>query len=216
MTNERMGQAVSSTVGSMQQQVTGAGGESGTAQTANPADVASIVESWPDKPREVAGRMISRYGPPNEATETRLIWHANGPWKRTIAYRDEVPHNFPKPHTDLLEQFVDYGVPLERFSDLAAFDGSIVPERTKGEISARCDMEPMNFLALNLAHQVVGGDLTVEQARGRYAEVATSFMSGENPDETQRLLFEISGETADVDKPLMGPMLEQMAEQATG
>jgi hypothetical protein len=38
-----------------------------------------------------------------------------GLWKRTIVYRDEVPHNFPKPHTDVLEQFVDYKVPVGKF-----------------------------------------------------------------------------------------------------
>lgn len=216
MSEDRMGQAVSSTVGSMQQQMSGAGGEKGTSEIADPGRVASLLETWPDKPREVADKMTQQYGPPNEATQTRLLWHGNGPWKRTIVYRDEVPHNFPKPHTDLLEQFVDYRVPLDRFNDLAAFDGSVIPERTKGEISARCDMEPMNFLALNLAHDVATGNLTVEQARRRYAEIATSFMSGANPAETQRLAFEPTTDTADADKPLMGPMVGQMAGQLTG
>ncbi len=216
MAEDRMGQAVRSTVGAMQQEMSGAGGEKGTTQVADPGRVASVVDAWSDKPREVVDLMIQQYGPPNEATETRLVWHSNGPWKRTILYRDEIPHNFPKPHTDLLEQFVDYRVPLDRFNDLAAFDGSVIPERTKGEISARCDMEPMNFLALNLSHELLTGNLTVDQARRRYAEIATSFMTGADPAETQRLGFEPTGDTADSDEPLMGPMVGQMAEEIVG
>lgn len=40
---------------------------------------------------------------------------------RTIVYRDEVPHNFPKPHTDLLEQFIDYQVPPDKTDELARY-----------------------------------------------------------------------------------------------
>ncbi|MEX2153654.1 MAG: hypothetical protein WD825_09970 [Gemmatimonadaceae bacterium] len=58
-----------------------------------------------------------------------------------------MPHSFPKPHTDLLEQFIDYRVPVDKYDELAAYDGSVIVERTKGEISARCDKEAMNFLA---------------------------------------------------------------------
>ncbi|MBA2571307.1 MAG: hypothetical protein H0V04_09025, partial [Chloroflexi bacterium] len=116
-----MGEAVKSTVDAVQKQLSGEAGEKGTRGTADDAQIAGIVAAWPEKPAEVAGKLMQKYGPPNEAAETRLIWHANGPWKRTIVYRDEVPHNFPKPHTDLLEQFIDYRVPLGRFDDLAAY-----------------------------------------------------------------------------------------------
>ena len=54
-----------------------------------------------------ANQMIDKYGPPNEAIASRLIWYNNGPWKRTIVYRDEVLHNFPQLHSDVLEQFID-------------------------------------------------------------------------------------------------------------
>lgn len=89
----------------------------------------------------------------------------NGPWKRTILYKEEIPHDFPKPHTDLLQQFIDYKTPVDKFDELATYDGSVIVERTKGEISARCDKEEMNFLALNLANDVATGNKTVEEAR---------------------------------------------------
>jgi hypothetical protein len=51
--------------------------------------------------------------------------------------------------------FIDYCVPVEKFTSLAQFDGSVVVERTAGDISARCRDEQANFLALNLTYDVV-------------------------------------------------------------
>lgn len=52
-------------------------------------------------------RMV-KYGAPNEATATMLVSYNIGPWKKTIVYKEEIPDDFPKPHTDLLQQFLDY------------------------------------------------------------------------------------------------------------
>lgn len=55
--------------------------------------------------------MIQKYGFPQEATMSRVIWYNNKPWKRTVVYRETVPHNFPTPHKIFLEQAIDYYVP---------------------------------------------------------------------------------------------------------
>ncbi len=128
-----------------------------------PAAVRGLLDGWPTVSREVADKMIAKYGQPHEVTATTLMWHNVGPWKHTILSRDPVQHNFPKPHQDLLEQVIDYRVPSDKFDDLAAYDGSVIAERTKGELSARCDKEEMNFLALNLANDVVTGRRTVDR-----------------------------------------------------
>ncbi|UOQ92690.1 hypothetical protein MUO14_20070 [Halobacillus shinanisalinarum] len=65
--------------------------------------VQAIVNDWNAMSKKSAHLTIEQYGPPNEATESRLIWYNNGPWKRTIVYRDEIPHDFPQPHTDVIE-----------------------------------------------------------------------------------------------------------------
>ncbi len=164
----------------------------------------SVLSNWPAKAQEVAKKMIDKYGQPAEVTASMLVWHNTGPWKRTIIYRDEVMHQFPMSHPDLLEQFIDYRVPVGKFSDLAAYDGSVIVERTKGEISARCDKEEANFLALNLAHDIVTGKRTVEEARRFYAETIKALMAGQKPAYTQKLQFEMpKGNTADPDKPAM-------------
>ncbi|MBW3633948.1 MAG: hypothetical protein KY456_13075 [Chloroflexi bacterium] len=169
--------------------------------------VEEIVSAWPDVPREVAQTVIEQYGPPQEATPSRLIWFNNGPWKRTILYRDTVPHDFPMPHPDLLEQFIDYQAPPEMFDELAQYDGSVIVERTKGEISARCDKEPMNFLAINLANDVATGQRSVEEARQFYAETAMAFMNGQSDPYVEGFVFELpEGNTNDPDEPAPGAM----------
>ncbi|CAN5715090.1 hypothetical protein BH23CHL3_BH23CHL3_05810 [soil metagenome] len=166
--------------------------------------VDEIVSAWPDVPREVAQTVMEKYGPPQEATPSRLIWFDNSPWKRTILYRDSVQHDFPMPHPDLLEQFIDYQAPLDTYDDLAMYDGSVIVERTKGEISARCDKEAMNFLAINLANDIATGERNVEEARQFYAETAMAFMEGESDPYVEGFVFEVpEGGTTDPDEPAM-------------
>jgi hypothetical protein len=213
-TSERMKQAVQGTASAVGKEVTGRRGEKPTAGTVDATIVENILEGWGEIPKKVARRTIERYGFPNEATPSRLIWFENGPWKRTILYRDEVPHNFPKPHTDVLEQFVDYRVPVDKFNDIAKYDGSVVVERTKGEVSARCDMEEMNYLALNLMHENATGNQSVDEARRTYAETATAFMMGRSSPYTDGLQFESHrDDTADVDEVTMTPILRTAAEE---
>jgi hypothetical protein len=166
--------------------------------------VEKLIADWPAKPKEVAKKMVEQYGQPNEATPTHLVWLKNGPWKYTILFSEEVPHNFPMKHTDVLEQVIDYKVPPDKFDELAAYDGSVTVRRTKGEMSAMCDKEEMNYLALNLANDIVTGKMGVEEARKFYGKVAMAFMKGEKHEYTQKLVFHqaAKGGTADPDEPL--------------
>jgi len=178
-----------------------------SAQSAEKSKADAMIADWPATPQKVAREMIAKYGPPHEATSSMLVWHSNGPWKRTILSRAEVPHEFPMTHTDLLEQSIDYRVPPDRFDELAAYDGSVIVERTKGEMSARCDKEEMNFLALNLANDVATGTKTVAEAREFYAKTAMAFKEGKKDPYTQGLQFTVGkGGTGDPDKPM--PMMK--------
>lgn len=171
------------------------------------ASAAQAIQEWPDASREVAQTMIDKYGQPDETTSTMLVWDDTGPFKRTIVYREPIDHQFPKPHEDVLEQFISYRTPLDKFDELARYDGSVIAERTKGELSARCDKEEMNLLALNLANDVATGKRSVEEARRFYAETVVAFTRGERPEYTQRLLFDPPSERAarDPDRALIRP-----------
>jgi hypothetical protein len=130
----------------------------------------TIIKSWPDESREAAQLVIDTYGEPHEATESQLVWHGAGQWKRVVATRAFFEHRFPAPHIDAVESFIDYRVPPEKFTALARFDGSVIVERTAGEVSARCHDEQANFLALNLMHDIVTGAKDVEEARSYYGQ----------------------------------------------
>ncbi|MCK9512875.1 MAG: hypothetical protein M0R28_16820 [Pigmentiphaga sp.] len=129
-----------------------------------------IIQGWPEESREAAQLVIDKYGEPQETTATLLVWHKPGPWKRIVASRVFYEHRFPTPHMDSVESFIDYRVPVDKFDDIARFDGSIIVERTVGEVSARCHDEEANFLALNLMHDIVRGAKTVDEARAYYGK----------------------------------------------
>ncbi len=139
-------------------------------------DFRDFVATWPRKSQEVAAEMIKKYGEPSMATDDRLIWKNSGPWVETVVSRDPIPHNWPKPHVDVLKQTIYYQVPVNKYDDLAAFDGSVFAERTKGVLSARCDNEGMNFLAINLANEIARGERSVASARDFYTETAYNLM----------------------------------------
>jgi hypothetical protein len=71
---------------------------------------------------------------------------------------------------DCIESFIDYHVPVDKFTAIAQFDGSVITERTSGEVSARCHDEEANFLALNLMHDIVTDAKTVLEARDYYGK----------------------------------------------
>jgi len=162
--------------------------------------VERIIADWKTTPRQAATDLIARYGPPAEATRTRLVWHGNGPWKRTVVVNEEIAHDFPTRHFDCVEQTIDYRVPPDWFSALADFDGSLIADRTPGEISSRCDREEMNFLALNLANELICGQRSIEEARLFLAEVA---LAGVHDEYQRGFLFETPrAAQADPDRPL--------------
>jgi hypothetical protein len=101
-----------------------------------------------------------------------------------------------------MEQVVDYRVPLEMYDDLATYDGSVIVERTRGEMSARCDLEAANFLALNLADEIVRGRRTVDEARAEYGRQIMAFKAGRPSPYTSGLTFTPPASGRDPDEPL--------------
>lgn len=164
--------------------------------------VDALLQRWPAAPADAARELRTAYGEPDEMTSERLIWHHNGSWKRTVVLRDEIPHHFPAAHSDFLAQSVSYRVPPECVTELAWFNGSIVVDRTAGELTAHCDDEAMNILALNLAHEVIRGERSAHEARQAWAEEAA--MHAVNPPSayTVRLVFDPpASDPADTDAP---------------
>jgi hypothetical protein len=147
-----------------------------------------------------------------------LIWHKRGAWKRIVASKIFYQHDFPVPHTDSVESVIDYRVPPDKFSAVVAFDGSVIAERTAGEVSARCHDEEANLLALNLMHDIVTGAKTVEEARTYYGKEFADYRRKKPTPYMEKLHFipDKSG-AADADERILSDEeLEQAAREGQG
>ncbi|HZH67031.1 MAG TPA: hypothetical protein VEY10_19230 [Flavisolibacter sp.] len=162
----------------------------------------SDMKNWPAASQMAAKDMMDKYGRPDEMTPTMLVWNNRGPWAKTVVYNKEYLHSFPMQHTDVMQQWVSYKVPTDKLNELAMYDGSVVVERTTGMISARCDKEGANFLALNLAHDIATGKRSVEDAREMYGKEVMKMKSGQMTEYTKGLMFSANLNAADADVAL--------------
>lgn len=159
--------------------------------TVDSSEVEEIIQDWPESSKTAVKHTIEKYGLPNEATLSRAVWYNSGPWKRTVVNWEEIPHNFPMPHVDVMEQFINYHVPLDKYDDIAKFDGSVIIERTKGEVSARCDSEAANFVAINLMHEIVTDKMTVDEAKKEYAEAMSAHVLNRKSPYAEKFTFQL-------------------------
>ncbi|MDQ3625446.1 MAG: DUF4142 domain-containing protein, partial [Verrucomicrobiota bacterium] len=160
------------------------------AATADRAAVHKIIDTWPNRPKLGAQQMLAKYGAPQEVTSEKLVWHNQGPYKRINVTRMEHHHDFPKPHMDYMEHTIAYRVPVDKADALTAYDGSLTFDRTRGEMSARCDLEGHNILTLNLANDIVMGKKSAEEARKAFGQNVVDDALGKYPPYTTALQFE--------------------------
>jgi hypothetical protein len=171
------------------------------------------LAGWPKVSIAVASDLITKYGLPQESNDRELTWHDNGPWKRTVLHREEIQHNFPLPHKDVLAQTVNYRVPTDKVGDLLKYDGSLVIDRTRGELTVHCDNEQANTLTLNIANDIVTGNRNVEQALAYHAQVVRGVQIGEQETYPYKLRFKTPQSAADTADPSEeAPLLKHLNE----
>ncbi len=151
----------------------------------------NYIKDWPMASKKAVEATVKSYGEPTSSSENEMVWREAGIWEIIRISKNETPHIFPIKHTDMLEMTIYHKVPVDKMSDLGAFDGSVTFDRTQGYLSARCDMEANNVLALNLAHDIINGKKTVEEARTAYADIIKEKMEGKDPDYMKKLQFEV-------------------------
>ena len=154
---------------------------------------------WPEASRMAVAEITSKYGRPDGVTAEEFIWLNKGVWKKICINKKETKHSFPIEHTDMMQTTISYKVPEDKMDDLGRFDGSVTFDRTQGTMSARCDKEGNNFLALNLANDIITGTKTVEEARQTYGDNVKEKMKGGNPLYMQKLTFSTQKNAADPD-----------------
>lgn len=157
---------------------------------ANQSAVEQVIAAWPPRPKLGAQMMLSKYGAPQAVTQDKLVWENKGAYKRITVTKQEHHHDFPLPHTDFMEHTVSYKVPADKTEELSKYDGSCTFDRTKGELSARCDLEGHNILTLNLAHDIATGKKGASEARKAFGEIVVQDTLGKHPAYVEKLQFQ--------------------------
>ena len=156
----------------------------------------TMIKDWPKPARNAVLMMIDKYGQPNEFNDDSLVWLNNGPWKRTVVHRAGLPGPRER-RDDVLQQFVTYRVPLNKFPELASFDDRLVMDRTRNELSFRSDSEKKNFLALNLADEIVSSWMDAQKARQAFAEGMELSLAAKSSPYAEGLRFRVRNEDSE-------------------
>lgn len=140
------------------------------------------VSAFLEGPRATAKAMIERYGPPNALSPDTATWYERGPWKRITVHGD-APLSY-------LEQVVSYHVPPDAAAQLLELDHGLRFDLANEELSATSNSESLNFLALNLAHEVSSARRDPKEARELYVKTARLAASGKSSPYLEKLQFE--------------------------
>jgi hypothetical protein len=143
------------------------------------------IAAWPQSSRLLADVMLERYGAPDADTPEWLAWYDRSPWKRVVVHC--LPSESP------LEQAVYYRVPEAAEDALRVFGNGLSFSVADRELSAKSDGEELNFLAINLAHDVIEGRSTAVEAQEMFAKTARQAASGKTSRYMDRLLFAPGG-----------------------
>ena len=154
-------------------------------------DVASVIEAWPENTKITANGLIGKYGPPDTATNQRLIWNNEGQWSQVTLFREGVSDDFPTTHRNVVENTIHYDVPKDKAGELTKFNSALVVNKMTGTLSVRSDSEQANTLALNLADEIVRGKREVRAARDFMRDTLRKSMAGKSSPYTDHLLFPV-------------------------
>jgi hypothetical protein len=164
-------------------------GTTETAAAASEDSARRAIADWPEPSRLAAEAMIAKYGPPNGSDDERLSWNDSGVWRRTIVTRH------PRTVGGVLEQSVGYAVPRAKIDDLTRMDLALDVNASADEITSTSASEESNFLAVNLADEVLRGVRTPEGARDFYRKTMRLAEAGKTSPYMQGVQFKPWGVT---------------------
>lgn len=135
-----------------------------------------------------ADLMIERYGPPDRVETLRIVWLGRRPWKRIEVWDDLQILDDDRASSNIVDT-ISYPVPARMRRALAAFSRGLYVSSDGAELSARSSSEERNFLLLNLADEIVKGDLSPANARAVFSRTLALARAGRESASMRRLLF---------------------------
>lgn len=154
-----------------------------------PDDIArGVVDRWA-APSEVVGRqLLAEYGTPDDVTPDRLTWNDRGSWKRVVVWNRKPIYLSPV-DLSVMKETVDYPMSESQAGVLLAFSDCIEVDLVHGELSSRANREEINYLTLNLADEIMRGQLTVAEAQEKFIRQIRLAASGKLTPYMTGLLF---------------------------
>lgn len=160
-----------------------------------------VIQNWPKELQTQAKYLIEKYGKPASADANSLVWMNNGPWRKTILHREGFTRAMMGKNRDHLEQVISFPVPEDKIADLQRFDKRIEVNQATDEISSHAETESMNYLALNLADEIVKGERTVQAARVFYRKTKMLEKTGKSSPYLDGLRFAKTPAAGEPGKP---------------
>lgn len=155
----------------------------------------ALISNWPQESKSAALAMQAKYGPPDSSTNDQLTWLDQDPWAEIVVSRNGTPHVFPTQHMDVLAQSIYFNVDADRVDELHNFRGNIKVDHARGLLTANCRDEAMNFLALNLAHEILSGEKSAVESNRLLDEKARG--EDKSDDYMQDLQFDVGTDMDD-------------------
>ena len=128
----------------------------------------AIIAGWRPVAQRAAEWAIEKYGAPDEISEQTLVWNAKGPWKRIAVHCDQASRDLPLDHWNILEETIALTAPKRAADALDALRLGVHIGPQTGELTAISEAEETNFLALNVAAELLRGQRTMQEARDLY------------------------------------------------
>jgi hypothetical protein len=149
----------------------------------------TTIRDWPPLARAQARAMIEKYGEPQAFGPRALVWRRNEPWDVTAVFNHTWVHSEANQDKDFLKQAIGYVVPQDKADELRRFDPRLTFNLDTNELAFQSDSEATNFLALNLADEIITGRRSVENARDFFRKTEALEMSGKSSNYLNGFLF---------------------------
>jgi hypothetical protein len=152
----------------------------------------------PDWANRSTNMIIDKYGPPDRVETNRVVWENKGPWKRIVVWDDmgvtlgsgAIAFSMMNKGGDRnLEEVLAYLVPEDKRRAVEEFSGRIKVSDDGALLSARSFSEERNFLALNLADEIIRGVKTPEEAKAFDSATLKLADAGESSPYLKGLMF---------------------------
>ncbi|NNN04905.1 MAG: hypothetical protein HKL90_03295 [Elusimicrobia bacterium] len=151
----------------------------------------SVIQNWPERSRDTARALIAEYGEPAAFSGEALVWSGNGAWKKTVVHRGAWPRLLVMKDRNYLEQAISYRVPEDKIAALKMFDSRVQVDPVDGELSSRAESEKMNYLALNMAVEIIDEKRSVEDASAFYRREAELAAAGKSSPYLEGFTFNV-------------------------